>query len=158
MPQSIIHAQNKKSDLFLSPAMFTVIGICLAMIVASFVVKIYVSSFVIFVSLIIILYYYSQPPKEIEITINDSGISIDQQLINWSQVISWDTLEFENYTEICLLTNRISSTYATFYVNNGNRRTLEILSSAMEYYKITHQVNLATDNNLQNLFRILGLR
>jgi hypothetical protein len=159
MPTSTIFATNKRKDIFFSPAMFVVTGICVILIILSLTISInYFATLSLFFATIALLYHYTQPPQEIKVTLDDSGISLDGRLIQWEKIVSWDELDLGDYIELSLITKSIQGTYTSFYLPRSQQQSLTIFRSAMNYYKVNRQEGMATSNTFQNLLRILGLR
>ena len=106
---------------------------------------------------IALLLYFLQKPFPLVINYNHRLLRINNQEFAWESIKAWDMVEYDDLTEIYIVTSKFTNTYISFYINKSNfhdyNRFLDYLYQYSEFKK-----NLAYSDNIQNFLRIVGLK
>lgn len=159
MKQTTVFARDKRKDNFLKMPMFIVLGLCVFIVLVSYwYFQNIFGAICVFISAIFLLVHFAQRPKLIPIKIEQEGLIINQNLIQWSKMKEWDVIEMQDANELVILTSLWQDNYISLYFDLTEVRTLETITDSFNKQKIKYTKGMGLSNGFQNLLRILGLR
>ena len=153
-----ITAYNKREN---KSNIYQIVGLSfltVAMMITSYIVfNNFITAVTILICSIALFLFFLQKPVPVVVSYGEKSILINGEAITWDKIKAWDMIEYQDLTEIDIVTTKVTNTYITFYIKKSNFHDYnQFLDYLYQYTQF--QKDLAYSNNFQNFLRIVGLK
>ena len=121
-----------------------------AMMITSYIVfNNFITAVTLLLCSVALFLFFLQKSVPVVVNYNDRYIQINGEIITWEKIKAWDMIEYQDLTEIDIITTKIVNTYVTFYIKKSNFHDYNRFLDSM-YQNADFQKDLAYSNNFQN--------